>query len=142
MPPIAAGVILLRAGVMAWEYLLLRTYNYWDFPKGEVEPGESLRAAAVRELREETGIAPDRLRFPWGEVVLTTAAYARGKVAHYFMAQVDREARVSLGTNAALGRAEHHEYRWLDFVAARLLLVPRLQAILEQAHARAADKGA
>lgn len=140
MPRIAAGVILLRVGATTREYLLLRAYNYWDFPKGEVEPGESLRAAAVRELREETGIAPDRVTFPWGEVVLTTAAYARGKVAHYFMAQVDREAQVSLRINAALGRAEHHEYRWLDFVAARRLLVPRLQAILDQAHALTADK--
>jgi 8-oxo-dGTP pyrophosphatase MutT (NUDIX family) len=28
----------------------------WDIPKGEAEPGESLAAAACRELFEETGI--------------------------------------------------------------------------------------
>lgn len=35
----------------------------WDFPKGLVEPGESDADAAVRELREETGIklSPDTL---------------------------------------------------------------------------------
>ena len=29
----------------------------WDIPKGLAEPGESLAAAAVRELAEETGLA-------------------------------------------------------------------------------------
>jgi 8-oxo-dGTP pyrophosphatase MutT (NUDIX family) len=28
----------------------------WGFPKGHVEPGETLAEAAVREVREETGI--------------------------------------------------------------------------------------
>lgn len=36
----------------------------WDIPKGGVEPGETLRAAACRELIEETGLvaAPDALK--------------------------------------------------------------------------------
>lgn len=35
----------------------------WDIPKGLAEPGEDFRAAAVRELQEETGLAvpPDAL---------------------------------------------------------------------------------
>jgi 8-oxo-dGTP pyrophosphatase MutT (NUDIX family) len=28
----------------------------WDIPKGEAEPGEAIDLAAVRELREETGL--------------------------------------------------------------------------------------
>ncbi len=31
----------------------------WDIPKGIAEPGESLAEAAVRELREETGLAAE-----------------------------------------------------------------------------------
>lgn len=49
------------------ERLLLvreRSRDCWELPGGGVEPGESSREAAVRELREETGeeVAPERLR--------------------------------------------------------------------------------
>lgn len=39
------------------EYLLLHyTASHWDFPKGNIEAGETEKEAAVREIREETGI--------------------------------------------------------------------------------------
>lgn len=39
------------------EYLLLHyTAGHWDFPKGNIEAGESEKQAAIREIREETGI--------------------------------------------------------------------------------------
>ena len=37
--------------------LIRRTDNkYWSIPGGGMEPGESVREAAVREVREETGM--------------------------------------------------------------------------------------
>ena len=51
----SCGVIVRRA---AGELLLCHATgrNYWDIPKGVRDDGETSIAAALRELREETGI--------------------------------------------------------------------------------------
>jgi len=37
--------------------LILRTdNNYWSIPGGGIKPGETIKQAAVREVKEETGI--------------------------------------------------------------------------------------
>ena len=38
--------------------LLIRREGRWDLPKGMVECGETLAAAAAREVEEETGVTP------------------------------------------------------------------------------------
>ena len=55
---VSAGVILYRINKdMKREYLIIRHRGgHWDMPKGKLEPGETIRQAALRELAEETGI--------------------------------------------------------------------------------------
>lgn len=53
----SAGAVIVNATGAEPEYLLLHyTAGHWDFPKGNIEAGESEKEAAVREIREETGI--------------------------------------------------------------------------------------
>lgn len=68
LPPATASMTLLVAGVIVHDVvrgrvLLLRRgagakfgRGLWDLPSGKVDPGEPVTAAAVRELREETGV--------------------------------------------------------------------------------------
>lgn len=59
----AGGVVLFDKGVV-----LRRTAKgEWIFPKGDVEEGELLREAAVREVAEETGLRCQVL-FQAGEI--------------------------------------------------------------------------
>ena len=50
----SAGGVVVRDG----ELLLIATAGgrRWQLPKGRIEPGESPEQAAVREVREETGV--------------------------------------------------------------------------------------
>jgi 8-oxo-dGTP pyrophosphatase MutT (NUDIX family) len=124
---LSAGVVVVRETDGSSRLLLLRAYKNWDFPKGRVEPGEDPLSAAVRETREEAGI--DDLEFAWGHDYVETAPYARGKIARYYVART-RAERVTLPVDPTLGRAEHHEYRWVDLTEAFALTGPRLRAVV------------
>jgi len=52
----SAGFILCKKNGEQKYLLLLHGNDYWNFPKGKLEPGESDLGAARRELEEETGI--------------------------------------------------------------------------------------
>jgi 8-oxo-dGTP pyrophosphatase MutT (NUDIX family) len=123
----SAGAVLVRSVPSGWRYLLLRVYRTWDFPKGGLEPGEAPLQAAMREVEEETGL--NDLEFRWGDVYCDTAPYSAGKVARYFLAVSPGQA-VHLPINPELGRAEHHEFRWVSYADAQRLLPPRLQPVL------------
>ena len=108
--------------------LVLRAYKNWDFPKGQIEPGEEPIDAAKRETEEETGLT--QLDFPFGEIYRETLPYAGGKIARYYIATTNTE-KCWLPVNPLLGRAEHHEWRWVSLDQAEDLLPPRLSVILD-----------
>lgn len=49
----AAGGLCVRTGN---EILFIERLGFWDLPKGKIDKGEEIEAAAIREVAEETGI--------------------------------------------------------------------------------------
>ena len=129
-PVLSAGAVIVRRFDDQYHYLLLRVRDYWDFPKGMVEPGEDPLAAAIRETEEETTLTG--LDFRWGHEFIETEPYGKNKIARYYLAE-SKTGEVNLPVSAELGHPEHDEYLWLDYEAARLLLVPRVLTILNWA---------
>jgi 8-oxo-dGTP pyrophosphatase MutT (NUDIX family) len=129
----SAGVVVTRRIDGERRYLLLRCYNYWDFPKGEIEQGEDPLQAARRESKEETDLTD--LRFLWGEVYTETPVYVKGKVARYYLAE-SPAGEVSLPVSPELGTPEHHEFRWVSYEDARSLVNERIAAVLDWARGR------
>lgn len=115
----------------AWQVLVLqrapagtRCALAWEVVHGRIEPGERPEDAALRELREETGLAPARLYN-----VTTQAFYLHGpgrvQVAVAFCAFVDAPTAPTLGE-------EHGDHAWLAPSAARERLAwPREREALE-----------
>ena len=135
---LSAGVIPARRVPDGWRLLVLRAFRNWDFPKGVIEPGEDPKAAAIREVAEETSLGS--LDFAFGDAYRETMPYAGGKIARYYLAITDEE-RITLPVSAELGRPEHDEWRWVDFTEAAALLPPRLQPILVWARGTLESRG-
>ena len=126
----SSGAVVFRRTERGVRLLVLRAYKNWDFPKGLVENAEDMLAAAKREVKEETGLTD--VDYPFGEEYKETLPYANNKVARYYLAETDQHA-IELPVSTALGRPEHHEYRWVSFDEAEDLLAPRLAPVLDWA---------
>ncbi|MFO8088458.1 MAG: NUDIX domain-containing protein [Desulfatiglandaceae bacterium] len=129
---LSAGIIPVRRDNQKWNFLFLRAYRNWDFPKGIVEEGEDPLETAKRELREETSITDPCFR--WGRIYCETAPYSGGKkVARYYIAETNT-SDVVFFTNPEIGKPEHHEYRWVPYKELKKLSPARLEGVIEWAN--------
>jgi bis(5'-nucleosidyl)-tetraphosphatase len=107
----SAGFILLRKTAGGGVYLLLDYGKHWDYAKGHLEEGETAWQAAVRELREETGIRQvDRV--PGFEQQMHYGFFSPGKgrvqkTVTYFLG-ITRSDEVTVS-------AEHSGFAWLSY---------------------------
>ena len=65
MPAPAAGVVVAdpdRGILLLWRHRFITDSWGWEVPAGRVEPGEAIEAGAAREVEEETGWRPGKLR--------------------------------------------------------------------------------
>lgn len=107
----SAGAVIVNATGAEPEYLLLHyTAGHWDFPKGNIEAGESEKEAAVREIREETGITD--VEFVGGFRQTVSYRYRKGRhLVHkeviFFLA--------STKTSSVTISHEHVGYAWKKY---------------------------
>lgn len=114
---LAAGGVVVRDRGGGLEVLLVHRpkYDDWSFPKGKLDPGEAFEQAALREVREETGLtcrigrslSPIRYR----------DARGRAKEVRYWLMEV-----VSGEIGSRPADLEVDELRWISPVAAGKLL--------------------
>jgi dATP pyrophosphohydrolase len=133
--PLVVGVVdvlVIRPLRPGWRVLVLqrspgtRCPGSWEAVHGRVEPGERPEAAALREVREETGLDAQRL---YNLTVQPFYLHATGTVqlAVVFVAFVAEPAAVTVGP-------EHQRAEWLGVRAAsRRFAWPREREALAQA---------
>jgi 8-oxo-(d)GTP phosphatase len=96
---IAAGAVLLQSADGTAFLLHQADEDRWCFPKGHVDPGESLTTAALREIREEAGFERVHLVEELLEVNYRFYQPKRSRNVHktvvYFLGRTDeRQARL------------------------------------------------
>lgn len=134
---VSAGGIVFRRGEEGLRVLLIRdSYRNWGFPKGHLEADESPDAAALREVREETGLVALTLR---GAVdVIDWQFRFRGhlvhKVCHFYLIEA------AAGHPRPLRKEGITACRWLAFdEAASLVSYENARTVLARAHAMLDD---
>jgi len=105
----------------------------WQFPQGGLDPGESLEAAARRELAEETGVRTVSMLgqtedwiaydFPEGYAGSKAARGWKGQKQKWFAFRFEGDdSEIDLGAHDA--DVEFDAWRWCDLDSALDLVVP------------------
>lgn len=136
----SAGIIIYRKTKEGPKFLLLYHGGpYWNFPKGKLD-GESNFKAALREVREETGILEKDLHFRTWFKVQDKFSYTRNKerinktVTYYLAETKKQEIKIKIVSDAHNGE-KHEGYAWFLYRdASRFLLSATLKLNLKKAY--------
>lgn len=117
------GVVIRYNKFSEPEMLIIQRSNtdpgwplHWEYPKGHVKPGEDLKAALKREIKEETGLDVNV-----GGKINTIKYISNGKVSiiHNFICSViDKTQPVKLSY-------EHNNFYWVkSFAELEMMISP------------------
>ena len=121
MNPTHAGAVVGRSSAQRWEFLLIRANTparEWVLPKGHIERGETSEEAALREVREETGVE--------GRIIaeMGTIEFSRNVRVAFFTMILERQVAPAEARGAA----------WFPFQEATTLAAfEETRALLRQA---------
>lgn len=136
---LGVGILLFDAGGRAFVGERSDAPGAWQMPQGGIDDGEDPRAAALRELAEETGVADARIvgETPdWVSYDLPAEIAAKlwrgrykGQRQKWFAAQfLGRDADIKLDTHTPEFRA----WRWAKIDTLADLIVPFKRPLYEQ----------
>jgi 8-oxo-dGTP diphosphatase len=137
MPPTSAGCLITRHGPAGLEVLLVHARGasfrkpLFGIPKGLVEEGESVEAAAVRETEEETGVHVV-VRASLGNV-----RQKSGKLVHAFWATIapDSLARIDAEGRCAAADDENDVCKFYPLEEASRIMIPAQREFLARLRA-------
>ncbi|MFA7308553.1 MAG: transcription antitermination factor NusB [Patescibacteria group bacterium] len=107
----AAGGIVYRETTDGKVFFLAirNMYHKWTFPKGKVEEGETWQEAALREIKEETGIETGEIIGEIGEIQFIDKSEKEpiNKNIHFYLVKTEQE-------EVAFDEASHvTEIKWM-----------------------------
>ncbi len=120
-PIIAAGGVVLDGEGQDLRVLVVHrpSYDDWSFPKGHVDAGETVAEAALREVREETGLEA-RIVQEAGttEHTVPVGTRSRAKRVHWFLMRA--VATSAPATPAPDPEVDHRGWWTIDVALERL----------------------
>ncbi len=121
MTEISAGIIVYRKTREGPRFLLIyERGRYWNFPKGKLEREENSWTAALREIKEETGLTRQDLKFDTRFKVYDRYIYSRQKqkvfkTVAFFLAETNNPIiKVS---------REHQGFGWFPYRETNKMLI-------------------
>lgn len=127
----SCGAVIYRTNNTEIKFFLIKHLpsagNHWSFPKGHVEPGETEKQTALREIKEETNLEPIFIPGFRETTAYIDHVKREDKTVVFFLAKSDDEQAKSLDG------VEKHS--WLAYEKAlKKLTYQNYKEILTKAH--------